>query len=40
VADLYDCSDPDARTAPTPRGLRVGAISEERLREVVPEVTD
>ena len=31
---IVDC------TGPTPRVLRVGAIDPERLREVVPELTD
>jgi L-threonylcarbamoyladenylate synthase len=31
---IVDC------TVPTPRVLRIGAISLERLREVVPEITD
>jgi L-threonylcarbamoyladenylate synthase len=34
ASTIVDC------TAPTPRVLRVGAISLDRLREVVPEVTD
>lgn len=34
ASTIVDC------TAPTPRVLRVGAISVERLREVVPELTD
>src|SRR3954454_17401084 len=34
ASTIVDC------TAPTPRILRVGAISVERLQEVVPEVTD
>jgi L-threonylcarbamoyladenylate synthase len=34
ASTIVDC------TAPTPRVLRVGAISVERLQEVVPEVTD
>ncbi|MGY1811975.1 L-threonylcarbamoyladenylate synthase [Blastococcus sp. SYSU D00820] len=34
ASTIVDC------TAPTPRVLRVGAIPVERLREVVPELTD
>jgi tRNA threonylcarbamoyl adenosine modification protein (Sua5/YciO/YrdC/YwlC family) len=34
ASTIVDC------TAPTPRVLRVGAIPVERLREVVPEITD
>ncbi|MDQ1660363.1 MAG: L-threonylcarbamoyladenylate synthase [Blastococcus sp.] len=34
ASTIVDC------TAPTPRVLRVGAISVDRLREVVPEITD
>jgi tRNA A37 threonylcarbamoyladenosine synthetase subunit TsaC/SUA5/YrdC len=34
ASTIVDC------TAATPRILRVGAISPERLREVVPELTD
>ena len=34
ASTIVDC------TAPTPRVLRVGAISVEQLREVVPELTD
>jgi L-threonylcarbamoyladenylate synthase len=34
ASTIVDC------TAPTPRVLRVGAISVERLRDVVPELTD
>ena len=34
ASTIVDC------TGPTPRVLRVGAISVERLREVVPELTD
>jgi L-threonylcarbamoyladenylate synthase len=34
ASTIVDC------TAPTPRVLRVGAISVDRLREVVPELTD
>jgi L-threonylcarbamoyladenylate synthase len=34
ASTIVDC------TAPTPRVLRVGAIAVDRLREVVPEITD
>jgi tRNA threonylcarbamoyl adenosine modification protein (Sua5/YciO/YrdC/YwlC family) len=34
ASTIVDC------TAPTPRVLRVGAVSVERLRDVVPELTD
>jgi tRNA threonylcarbamoyl adenosine modification protein (Sua5/YciO/YrdC/YwlC family) len=34
ASTIVDC------TTPTPRVLRVGAISVDRLREVVPEITD
>ena len=34
ASTIVDC------TAPTPRVLRVGAIGVDRLREVVPELTD
>lgn len=34
ASTIVDC------TAPTPRVLRVGAIAVDRLREIVPEITD
>jgi L-threonylcarbamoyladenylate synthase len=34
ASTIVDC------TAPTPRVLRFGAIDVDRLREVVPDITD